>query len=93
MYNSGVPKKINAKRSGHRSLDALRSYEHTEEELCKEAEQSIVDPDKKFQNDVKVKSENEEDSNTKELPPSLPQLPAFSGLNQCTINFSFSYKH
>ena len=48
MYNSGVPKKIIAEKSGHRSLDALRSYKNTEEELYKEAEQSIVDPDKKL---------------------------------------------
>ena len=57
MYNSGVPEKIIAEKSGHKSLDALRSYKNTEEELYKEAEQSIVDPDKKFQNDSEVKHE------------------------------------
>ena len=55
MYNSGVPKKIIAEKSGHRSLDALRSYKNTEEELYKEAEQSIVDPDKKFQMILKLR--------------------------------------
>ena len=89
MYNSGVPETIISDKSGHRSLEALRSYERTEEELYKEAEQAIVDPEKKFLNDVKVKSEDK----TEEAVP-LPQLPAFSGLNQCTINFSFNtYKH
>ena len=48
MYNSGVPEKIITEKSGHRSLSALRSYKNTEEELYKEAEQSIVDPDKKL---------------------------------------------
>uniref|UniRef100_A0A1X7V6B6 Tyr recombinase domain-containing protein n=1 Tax=Amphimedon queenslandica TaxID=400682 RepID=A0A1X7V6B6_AMPQE len=88
MYNSGVPAKIISDKSGHKSFEALRLYESPEEDLCKEAEQAIVDPDKKFLNDVKVKSEGK----TEAVP--LPQLPAFSGLNQCTINFSFNtYKH
>ncbi|XP_019858244.1 PREDICTED: uncharacterized protein LOC109586489 [Amphimedon queenslandica] len=77
MYNSGVPEKIISDKSGHRSLEALRLYERPEEDLYKEAEQAIVDPDKKFLNDVKVKSEDK----TEEAVP-LPQLPAFSGLNQ-----------
>uniref|UniRef100_A0A1X7VUV0 Tyr recombinase domain-containing protein n=1 Tax=Amphimedon queenslandica TaxID=400682 RepID=A0A1X7VUV0_AMPQE len=76
MYNSGVPEKIISDKSGHRSLEALRSYECPEEGLYKEAEQANVYPDKKFQNDVKVKSEDK----TEEAVP-LPQLPAFSGLN------------
>ena len=55
MYNSGVPEKIITEKSGHRSLSALRSYKNTEEELYKEAEQSIVDPDKKFQMILKLR--------------------------------------
>jgi hypothetical protein len=35
MLNSGVPEKIISEKSGHRSLEALRSYEHTSTELKK----------------------------------------------------------
>ena len=40
MYNRGVPEKLIAEKSGHRSVDALRVYEHTLPELQKAAGRS-----------------------------------------------------
>ncbi|XP_011408773.1 PREDICTED: uncharacterized protein KIAA1958-like [Amphimedon queenslandica] len=48
MFNSGVPEKVIADKSGHRSLDGLRAYEHPNEELYRAAEEIISDPTKKF---------------------------------------------
>ena len=59
MYNSGVPEKVIADRSGHRSINGLRAYEHPNEELYRRAEDTIVDPSKHF-GEASVK---------KELPP------------------------
>ena len=39
MYNSGVPEKVIADKSGHRSIDGLRAYEHPSMELYRAAEE------------------------------------------------------
>ena len=41
MYNTGVPEKLIAEKSGHKSLQALRVYEHTSEVQDKSAGQCI----------------------------------------------------
>ena len=46
MFNSGVPEKIIGEKSGHRSLEALRCYEHTSKELERSAGDIIVNPKK-----------------------------------------------
>ena len=52
MFNQGVPEKVIAEKSGHRSLDGLRSYEHPSRKLEKAAGEIIADPTRSFQ-DVK----------------------------------------
>ena len=37
MFNLGVPEKIISEKSGHRSLEALRSYEHISNDVDRAA--------------------------------------------------------
>jgi hypothetical protein len=46
MYNQGVPEKLIAEKSGHRSVEALRVYAHTASELQRAASDVISDPSK-----------------------------------------------
>ena len=48
MYNQGVPEKLIAKKSGHRSVDGFRVYEHTASEVQKAASEFVSDPSKSF---------------------------------------------
>ena len=81
MYTRGVPEKLIAEKSGHRSVDALRMYERTSSNLEKAAGKVTSDPGKRFE--VKVDG--------KEKQETASALPGFSGLNHCTINFSINY--
>ena len=89
MYKKGVPEKLIAEKSGHRSVEALRMYEHTASELERAGGEVISDPSKSF-SALMQKQEPEEKPSTS-LPMFSPSLPEFSGLNNCTINFSFKY--
>lgn len=51
-FNKGVPEKIIAKKSGHRSLDGLRAYEHSSVELERAAGDIVADPTKQFMADT-----------------------------------------
>ena len=44
MYNSGMPEKLIAENSGHKSMKALRCYEHTSSEQQKEINKVIANP-------------------------------------------------
>ena len=90
VYNSGVPEKVIADKSAHRSIDGLRAYEHPSMELYQAAEEVISDPTKKFSSTSGAKEA--ETSGVKEEPSSTinPQIPGFSGLNNCTINLSIN---
>lgn len=49
MFNQGVPENVIAEKSGHRSLDGLRSYEHPSRDLEQAASNVIADPTKSFE--------------------------------------------
>ena len=49
MFNQGVPEKVIADKSGHKSLDGLRAYEHPSPALKKAAGEVIADPSKNFE--------------------------------------------
>ena len=87
MYNSGVPEKVIADKSGHRSIDGSRAYEHPSMELYRAAEKVISDPTKKFSSTSGAK-----EAETSGEPSSTinPQIPGFSRLNNCTINLSIN---
>ena len=104
MYNLGVPEKLIADKSGHRSIDGLRAYEHPSSVMEKAAGEIIADPTKSFQ---AAKSEHEQEPPIDDKPAKLPglsdcnddkpeshkpaQLPGFSGLSNCNITFNISY--
>ena len=84
MFNQGVPEKIIAEKSGHRSIDGLRAYERVSTDSDKAASSIISDPTKSFKD---LKSEDQKDRLI-----GLPStLPGFSGCNNCTINFNITY--
>ena len=95
MFNQGVPEKIIADKSGHKSLDGLRAYEHPSTVLEKAAGDIIANPSKHFKEEVKqikeeVKPEMQQDSSP--VKDSVLALPGFSGsMANCTINFNISY--
>ena len=83
MFNKGVPEKVIAEKSGHRSLEALRCYEHTSSELEKAAGKMIANPEEEFS---VGKSER------KEVPSAAQNIPGISGsMENCTINFNITY--
>ena len=101
MFTSKVPEKIIAEKSGHRSLAALRSYEHTSLEQDQAAGRAIVSND--LDTDIKgnmVSDMNPQvDTDTKQSEESLKAaLSNFSGkMENCTVPLTFTlisnYKH
>ena len=95
MYNRVVPDKGIANKSGHRSLDGLRAYEHLSSDIDKAARLIIADPTKCFEDVRREQEAGEEPSPTipHEEPPMIPtqHVPGFSGLNNCTITFNITY--
>ena len=99
MFNAKVPEKIIAEKSGHRSMAALRSYEHTSYEQEQAAGRAIVSGEKLSDNDqvasTDVKSLEKKtpmDSDVQEAENALKSvLPTFSGkMENCTIKFHFN---
>ena len=79
MFISGVPEKIVAEVSGHKSLTALRQYEKTTKEQFQSAGQCISS----------MKSFNEMKKEPEEVDKITLQLPSISGSKNCTFNFNF----
>ena len=80
MYENGVPEKIISEKSGHRSLKALRTYEHTSETQEKSAGESlrskkvfsasaVVDEESGVADDKKQPDEEEHDVKQEEADP------------------------
>ena len=101
MFNSGVPEKIIGEKSGHRSLEALRSYAHTSMEQEKAAGEVIANPKKNLFPDEKPKvTEESKAPKLDEVESKAPKLdqrflfpnPGFSGnMSNCTINLNINY--
>ena len=80
MYNQGVPGKVIANKSGHRSLDGLRAYEHPCSDIDKAAGLIIADPTRCFE-DVRRKLETleepsptiEKQEHREEPSPTIPK--------------------
>ena len=90
MFNQGVPEKIIADKSVHHSLDGLRAYDHPSHNLEKAAGEVIADPTRSFEDISQEKQFAVEDVQQKPIDI-LQQLPGFSRLNNCTINFNVTY--
>ena len=99
MYNTGVPEKLIAEKSGHKSLKALRVYEHTLKVQEKSAGQCIqsgasFDPicsteDKENSNPVPKISMPSAGPTSSCSSPGVPRgVQQFSGLTGCTFNFT-----
>ena len=73
MFTSKVPEKIIAEKSGHRSLEALRSYEHTSLEQDRAAGRAIIS-DERFPSDERVPSDERCPSDEKCPCPSDDQV-------------------
>ena len=98
MYNTGVPEKLIAEKSGHKSLKALRVYERTSKIQEKSAGQCIqsgasFDPmssieDKENSNPVLKISMPSAGPTSSCSSPGVPRaVQQFSGLTGCTFNF------
>ena len=91
MFSAGVPEKIIAEKSGHRSLKALRFYEHTSDEQEMAAGEVIGKSTKQF-HDVMDSSKVETEPEPEEKKPDVSAGSAhhFSGnLTNCTINITY----
>ena len=102
MFVSGVPEKIVAEVTGHKSVKALRQYERTTEEQYQAVGHSIAHM-QAFESSTSVQSVTKtekqaqgemEDNKEKaaamvgELQKSLPSISG--NLSNCTFNFNFS---
>lgn len=102
MFKADVPEKIIAEKSGHKSLKALRMYEHTSSQQEQATGVAIIKGGQFYSySDCKSETELVEGSDKKAYvdvcgqgqssrSDILPlQLPAFSGkLKNCTININ-----
>uniref|UniRef100_A0A1X7SQE5 Tyr recombinase domain-containing protein n=1 Tax=Amphimedon queenslandica TaxID=400682 RepID=A0A1X7SQE5_AMPQE len=81
MYNAGIPERMISEKSGHKSIEGLRAYERTSDELERMAERSIAgEPSGALCEVKKVKKEPEEH---------FPH-PNFSAMSNCTINITYN---
>ena len=102
MYEKGVPEKIIADKSGHKSMKALRSCEHTSF-MQEKAAGECIQHGKQYEPLVERSTTetppalSKACSSTTGMPPVVPSTPlpqqqippkmAFSGLNNYTFNF------
>ena len=85
MFNGEIDEKIIAEASGHRSLKALRAYEHTSQLKLQNASRIINEESKPQQGDKKQDLGLGQDGATTSVIPGH----AFSGsFSNCTINIS-----
>ncbi len=97
MFTSGVPEKIGAEFTGHKSLTSLRQYERTTETQLQAAGQSIARMEEYTQKNVQVSKIDEEqfpqrfqESNKAALRFQELQKSMISGnLQNCNISFNF----
>ena len=92
MYNTGVPEKLIAEKSGHRSLKALRAYERTSEGQEKSAAKCIQLPGQAFNDSVALCPSDKENRPpapkiNEQSTSKAAALQQFSGLSNCTFNF------
>uniref|UniRef100_A0A1X7VK46 Tyr recombinase domain-containing protein n=1 Tax=Amphimedon queenslandica TaxID=400682 RepID=A0A1X7VK46_AMPQE len=96
LYNKGADEQEIMSITGHRSNNAVRLYKKAsleqEEKLSNMLKSGgAATSDNKVKDDAIVdKIELDTKQPQPGLPVSLPQLPGFTGLSQCTINFSFN---
>ena len=92
MYHSGVPEKIIQERTGHRSLEGLRSYERSNEQQHQAASAVLSAPKQQMYAYGTEHSATfrRETTNTVNLQPSCLAMPGISlqNLNGCTININ-----
>ena len=97
MFQSGVPEKIVAEVTGHKSMKALRQYERTTEQQFQAVGNSISSMEAFESEQVlpqpEVREEKPQDSKpgkaalVGELQKALPSISG--NLNNCTFNFNF----
>ena len=94
MFSTGVPEKLIADKTGHRSLKALRFYERTQPSMEQAVNAVIANPECKFSgfdkvNLPEIKPLVEDDSGTEKCASSAGHT--FSGtLSNCTINITYN---
>ena len=97
MFQSGVPEKIVAEVSGHKSMKALRQYEQTTEQQFQAVRSSISAMEAFESEQVLPKPEVTEEKVQDNKPDKAALvgelqkvLPSISGnLNNCTFDFNF----
>lgn len=85
MYNAGIPESMISSKSGHRSVDELRVYEHPSEALERDTEDCIAGS-----------SNMKKEEKVKDPPKPIPQasqLPRFTGMSNCSFTFNMSYNN
>lgn len=87
LFKRGVPEKIVQERTGHRSLDALRTYECSSAEQHKAASAILAMKQTTYQQMISNKTVNINASNhLLGIPESINV--AFHSLQNCTINIT-----
>lgn len=97
MFKSGVPEKIVAKVTGHKSMKPLRQYERPTEQQFQAVGNSIscmeaFEPEQVLpQSEVRAEKPQDGKPDKAALVGELQKaLPSISGnLNNCTFNFNF----
>ena len=90
MYHIGVPEKIIQERTGHRSLEGLRSYERSNEQQHQAASAILSAPKQQMYAYSKHSATFRRETNAVNLQPSCLAMPGISlqNLNGCTININ-----
>ena len=87
MFNNGLPEKVLAETSGHKSVKALQSYEHSSsvQKHAVTASVNVVAQDTNLVTENKVAKAASMISSSKETAQSFS-----ANFTNCTINFSLS---
>ena len=81
LFQANVPEKIIQERTGHRSVKALRLYERTTGEQHQQVSHILT-------NQTQQRSLQNQGFSA-QGPTSMPPLPAFGMLQNCTINVNY----
>ena len=101
MFTSGVPEKIVAEVTGHKSVKALRQYERTTEEQyqyvghsisrMQEFQTTTLQSAEETENQMQLEKEDKKEKAAALVGELHKSLPSISGnLSNCTFNFNFS---
>ena len=92
MFRNGAPEKVIQERTGHRSLEALRTYERSDEAQHRAMSSLLANVPGKVQQQVSCMQQLKARTEAVNISQTFSSMPAISlhDIHGCTINFNYS---